>query len=88
MKNVRHGVTILALAFTVGTVGACAGSRAEPDWRPRTSRGAASGKGKTEVKRDDRRKRRNDDNGRRRGQDRRGNEERGNNGNGKGKGKP
>jgi hypothetical protein len=87
MKNVRHGVTILALAFTVGTVGACAGSRAEPDWRPRTSRGAASapGKGKTEVKRDDRRKRRNDDNGRRRGQDRRGNEERGNNGKGKGK---
>lgn len=47
MKNIRRGIGVLALAFAIGTVGACSGnsSRAYPDRGPRVSRGAAGSSG-------------------------------------------
>lgn len=68
MINVRHGIGILALAFAVGTAGACSSSRASPEWHPRGSVSAPA-KGKTEAKPEDRRGRRDDADGRRRGND-------------------
>lgn len=83
MKNVRRGILVLALSFAVGTVGACAGNRTQPDWRPRASRGSdsAPGRNKTRVKRDDRRGNRDGDNGRHRGHGKK----KGDHGNGNGK---
>lgn len=82
MISIRHGLGILALAFAVGTAGACSANRAEPDWRPRTSRGSVYGPTKTKAKagRNDRRGSRNRDDGVRRGQGKKKNDNPGNNG--------
>ncbi len=82
MKNIRRGIGVLALAFAIGTVGACSGSgRPQPDWGPRVSRGTssesgASARNRTRVKRNGDTP--NGNNGQKRGQ------KNGNNGNGNG----